>query len=133
MSVILRHMGRRNCTQKDFSKESHLFFQKKNPLLVKNYSLASVLPTVSKTFERIMQKQIIDFVNQYLSLLLCKCRKAFSTQTALLYLTKKWNFVLKNKRYAVAIQMDLSKAFDTIMNFQQPHLMPMDLAKKLLN
>lgn len=117
MSVILRHMGRRNCTQKDFSKESHLFFRKKNPLLVKNYSLSSVLPTVSKTFERIMQKQIIDFVNQYLSLLLCECRKAFSTQTALLYLTKKWNFVLKNKRYAVAIQMDLSKAFDTIMNF----------------
>ena len=64
-----------------------------------------------------MQKQIIDFVNQYLSFLLCECRKAFSTQTALLYLTKKWNFVLKNKRYAVAIQMDLSKAFDTIMNF----------------
>ena len=64
-----------------------------------------------------MQKQIIDFVNQYLSLLLCECRKAFSTQTALVYLTKKWNFVLKNKRYAVAIQMDLSKTFDTIMNF----------------
>ena len=37
--------------KRTFPKNHIFFFRKKNPLLVKNYSLASVLPTVSKTFE----------------------------------------------------------------------------------
>ena len=49
------------------------FFRKDNPLLVKNYRPASVLPTVSK---RIMQKQIIDYVKQYLLLCYVDTEKA---------------------------------------------------------
>ena len=41
-------------------------FKKDNPLLAKNYRAPSVLPTVSQIFERIMQKQIIDYITQYL-------------------------------------------------------------------
>ena len=41
-------------------------FKNNNPLLVKNYRPVSVLPTVSKIFERIMQKQLIDYINQCL-------------------------------------------------------------------
>ena len=38
MFVIMRFMGRRNCTKRDFSKESHLFKKKQQqPYLVKNY------------------------------------------------------------------------------------------------
>ena len=29
MSVIMRYIGRRNCSKKDFSEESHLSFSKK--------------------------------------------------------------------------------------------------------
>ena len=38
-------------------------FKKANPLLAKNYRPVSVLPTLSKTFKRIMRKQIIDYTN----------------------------------------------------------------------
>ena len=58
-----------------------------------------------------MQKQIIDYIIQYLFLLLYGYRKSFSTQTALLYLIEKWKFMLDKKGYADAILMDLSKAF----------------------
>ena len=39
---------------------------KKQLFLVKNYRPVSVLPTVSKPFEKTMQKQIIDYINQFL-------------------------------------------------------------------
>ena len=41
-------------------------FKKGNPLLTKGYRSVSVLPTFSKKFETTMQKQIIDYMNQYL-------------------------------------------------------------------
>ena len=44
-----------------------LVFKKDNPILVENYRLISVLPTVSKIFERIIQKEVIDYIKQYLS------------------------------------------------------------------
>ena len=62
-----------------------------------------------------MQKQIIDYINQYLFPLLCEYRKGFSTQTALLYFIKKWKFMRdKKKRYVRAILTEFSKAFNTI-------------------
>ena len=48
----------------------------KNDCLDKaNYQPVSVLPTLSKTFERIMQKRINDFINDFLSPCLCAYRK----------------------------------------------------------
>ena len=67
MSIIMRYIGQKNRTKKDFPKEPHLFLKKKkNIFLVKNCRPVSVLPTVFKIFEQIMQKQIIDYINQYL-------------------------------------------------------------------
>lgn len=45
-----------------------------------------------------MQKQIINYINQYHSSLLCEYREGFSTQMALLYLIEKWNFLLDKKK-----------------------------------
>ena len=42
-------------------------FKKKDKTFVQNYKPVSVLPTVSKIFERIMQKQITDYVGKFLS------------------------------------------------------------------
>ena len=42
-------------------------FKKDDPTKVKNYRPVSVLPLVSKVFERIMHKQISEFINQFLS------------------------------------------------------------------
>jgi len=89
-------------------------FKKKDKNSVENYRPVSVLPTVSKIFERIMQKQINDYVINFLSPYLCGYRKGFSTQYALLSLLEKWKSCLDNKGFCGAILMDLSKAFDTI-------------------
>ena len=81
---------------------------------VKNYRTVSVLPTVSKIFERLIQKQISEYFNQFFSPFLCGYRKGFSTQTALVWQIEKWKHQLDKNGFAGAIMMDLSKAFDTI-------------------
>jgi len=105
--------------QKKFPNELKLadvtpIFKKGVSNLVKNYRPVSVLPTVSKVFERIMQKQILEYLDKFLSPYLCGYRKGFSTQTALLRLIEKWKITLDKKGYAGVVLMDLSKAFDTI-------------------
>ena len=61
-----------------------------------------------------MQKQINDYINNFLSPCLCSYRKGFSAQLALLSLTEKWKNALDNKGFGGAVLMDLPKAFDTI-------------------
>ena len=63
-------------------------FKKKDKSFVENYRPVSVLPTVSKIFERIMQKQISDYIRKFLSPL-CGYRKDLSTQNALLTLLER--------------------------------------------
>ena len=89
-------------------------FKKKDRELVENYRPISVLPTVSKIFEKIALKQIYDYIKKYLSTYLCGYRKGFCTQSALVLLIERWKKQLDNNGYAGAILMDLSKAFDTI-------------------
>ena len=65
-------------------------YKKENPLLAKNYRPVSVLPTVTKIFERLMQSQLNEHTNQFLSPFLCGYGTGFITQTALLSLIEKW-------------------------------------------
>ena len=81
-------------------------FKKEDSNNVKNYRPVSVLPVMSKVFERIMEKQIAAYMEEF--------RKGFSTQHALIALIEKWKSSLDQKGYAGSILMDLSKAFDTI-------------------
>ena len=80
----------------------------------KNYRPVSVLPTISKIFERIIQSQIKGYINNYLSDFLCGYRKGYSTQHALVSLLEKWKNSLDKKGFAGAVIMDLSKAFDCL-------------------
>ena len=64
-------------------------FKKKDKNFVENYRPVSVLPTVSEIFRKIMQKQISDYIEKFLSPFLCGYRKVFSTQYALLTLIGK--------------------------------------------
>ena len=77
-------------------------FKKDDATLVKNYRPISVLPTVSKVFERLMQKQISKYIDKFLSTHLCGYRKGYSTQTALISLLEKWRYSLDKKGYAGA-------------------------------
>ena len=89
-------------------------FKKDDPQKSKNYRPVSVLPVVSKVFERLLYKQMSLHVEEYLSPYLCGYRKGFSTQQALLSLLERWKNVLDKKGYGGAVLMDLSKAFDTL-------------------
>ena len=75
-------------------------FKKKDKTFVENYRPVSVLPTVSKIFERIMQKQITDYIGKFLSPFLCGYRKGFSTQYALLSLIERWRLCLDKQALA---------------------------------
>ena len=99
--------------QKNFPNELKLaiitpILKKDYSALAKNYRPVSVLPCVSKISERIMQKQIFQYIEKILSPFSCGYRKGFSTQTALLGLVKKWKTPDK-KGYASAVLKDLSK------------------------
>ena len=88
-----------------------LFFKKKDETFVDNNRPVSVLPTVSKIFEWIMQTQISDYIGNFLSTFLCGYRKGFCTQYALLTLIGRWKFCLDKQGFADALLMDLSIAF----------------------
>ena len=80
----------------------------------KNYRPVSVLPTVSKIIERIMQKQFGGYMEKYLSDYLCGYRKGYNAQHALLALLENWKSALDKNGYTGAVLMDLSKAFDCL-------------------
>ena len=83
-------------------------------IFVNNYRPVSILPVVSKIFERIMQKQMSLYVEKFLSSYLCGYRKGFNAQYALTVMIEKWKKSLDSKGHAGAVLMDLSKAFDTL-------------------
>ena len=91
-------------------------FKKEDASLLKNYRPVSVLPVVSKIYERIMQKQILEYIDKHLSPHLCGYRKGYSTQTALISMLEKWKLSIDNKGFAGGVLMDLSKGFDAIIN-----------------
>ena len=81
---------------------------------VGNYRPVSMLPILSKIFERVLQKQISRYMEIYLSPFLCGYRKGFNPQHALILLLEKWRMSLNKIGHGGAILMDLSKAFDTL-------------------
>ena len=89
--------------------------KKLETVLKENYRPISLLPVVSKIFERIMQDQMKNFIEKYLSQYLCGYRKDYNPQYALTYLIETWKKCLDGIDGIIgAVMMDLSKAFDTI-------------------
>ena len=80
----------------------------------KNYRPISILNSISKLFEKLIQRQLSPFFDNNLSQHLCGYRKGYTTQYALLKLIESWKNVRDNGGYSAAVLMDLSKAFDTI-------------------
>ena len=61
-------------------------FKKNNQLSKENYRPVSVLPIISKLFEKLMQNQINLHIKSFLLSYLCGYRKDFNTQHALISL-----------------------------------------------
>ena len=90
-------------------------FKKEDPLDKTNYRPISILPTVSKIFQRILFNQLQRFSNKFLSPLLCGFSKGCSTQYALINFLQKWQKCLDaSDRIVGTLLMDLSKAYDCV-------------------
>ena len=90
------------------------------PVELKDYRPVSVLPVLSKVYEKPVLQQLAVFIERqsvyhhYQS----GCRKNNSTATLLLKLHDDIKKAMKSNEITIAIFTDYSKAFDTILVFQ---------------
>ena len=91
-------------------------FKSNDPMVFSNYRPVSVLPLLSKIFERLMYNRLLSFVNK------CKLlyeyqfgfRCGHSPELALTCLVDKISNALENGEYVLELFLDFSKAFDTV-------------------
>ena len=91
-------------------------YKKNDESLFENYRPVSVLPSISKVFERVIHTQLTKFMikedllypHQY------GFRESHSTELAALEFIDKITKIMDSGETPVAIYIDLSKAFDTI-------------------
>ena len=79
-----------------------------------SYRLISILPNLSKVYERLMYNQIYPYFDTLFSKFQCGFRKGFNVQHCLLAMIEKWRKTLDKGGETGAILTDLSKAFDCI-------------------
>jgi len=91
-------------------------FKKNDPTVFDNYRPISLLPAMSKVFERCMADQIIDYfeTNKLFYASQYGFRSGRSTELATLELIDRISTDLSHNTFPCCIFMDLSKAFDTI-------------------
>ena len=90
-------------------------FKNKNDQLDKtNYRPVSVLPAISKLFERTIFDQLSSFFENHFHPFLSAFRSGHGCQTALLKIIEDWKKALDDNKFVAAILMDISKAFDCL-------------------
>ena len=89
-------------------------FKKGDPKVKSNYRPISILPLLSKIFEKILHLQLSKFFDTKLSKKLCGFREGHSTQHTLFHLIKDIQNWLDDSKYVGMVLMDLSKAYDCI-------------------
>ena len=89
-------------------------FKKGNQNQKDNYRPISILPIISKIFEKLICRQLSNHFDNIFSKFQCGFRKGFSAQHCLLLMIGKWKKAVDNNKVFGAILTDLSKAFDCI-------------------
>ena len=90
------------------------FYKKDDPFTEKKYHPVSILPTLSKIYERLLSEQLTEHFNSIFHDFLSACTASYGCQTTLPWLVEDWKQALDNNMYVGAILMDLSKDFDCI-------------------
>ena len=80
----------------------------------KNYRPISILPNVSKIYERCINKQLEEYFQALLSRYQCSFRKGYSVINALISIVEKWKKFIDAGGTFVALLTDLTKAFDCL-------------------
>ena len=83
---------------------------------IENYRPVSILPVLSKVYEKCMYDQMYVYLNKILSKWQCGFRQGYSTQHCLLIMTEKWRQCLDKGGISGALLTDLSKAFDCLLH-----------------
>ena len=79
-----------------------------------NYRPISILPNLSKIYERFMQNQMCPYLKKIFSKYQCGFRKGYNAQHCFMAMIEKWRKFLDIGGHAGALLTDLSKAFDCI-------------------
>ena len=105
-----------NCRFPDELKEANVSpkFKSKDATAKPNFRPISVLPSVSKIYERVLKNQITPFFQDKLSVILSGFRECYSTQHALIRILELWRRCLDSSGIVGTILMDLSKAYDCL-------------------
>ena len=82
--------------------------------LKSNYRPISILPLISKVYERLIYNQLSQYTEKFLSHILCGFRRAHSTQNAFFKLLQSSQKEIANGSFVGTVLMDLSKAYDCI-------------------
>ena len=116
--VPFLHKGINDCIESNFFpdklKEATLtpVHKKTSKSEKSNYRPISILPLLSKVFERVLHKQLSTYFDKIFSQHQCGFRKGFNAQTGLIYLEELWKKSIDENEKFGAILIDLSKAFD---------------------
>ena len=118
-SVAIQNLFNSNLSKGTFPKKLKAgdissLFKKEDAFTKKNHRPISVLPSVSKIYERLVQDLMLPFVQSFLSSLLCGFREGYGTQHALLRFVEACKKTIDNRGVAGAVLTDLSKAFDCL-------------------
>ena len=79
-----------------------------------NYRPVSVLTAISKTYETVLNDQMVNHFRALFNDLLSAFRKLYSCQTLLIRFIEDLKSALDKNMKIVAVFMDLSKAFDCL-------------------
>ena len=88
--------------------------KKECKLTKSNYRQLSILPSLSKVFERLVHNRASPYFENILHKLVFAYTKFHGCDTALLCLTKNWKRELDNQKIVGLVSMDLSNAFDML-------------------
>ena len=91
--------------------------KKEERTLLKNYRPVSLIPIVSKLFQRDMYNQILLYIDKFLSPNLFGYRMGHSTEQCLIIMLEVWKEALDGKNKAGVTLPDLSKAFDCLNHY----------------
>ena len=105
-----------NSTFQDQSKWADVkpVFRKNSRTVKENYRPVSILPNISKIYERCLYTQLHDYFGVISSRNQCGFRKGFSVVNCLLPMIEKWRESLDQGSAYGAVLTDLSKAFDCL-------------------
>ena len=89
-------------------------YKKKDTLDKQNYRPISIIPFISKLYERSLNTQLSTHFDTKLNPFIGAFRQGMGCQSTLLRMVEDWRNALDNRQYVPAIMMDLSKAFDCL-------------------